>query len=183
MRMSREAAAETKDRIIDVAAQMLRERGYDGTSLADVMHAAGMTHGGFYKHFSSKDEMADDAVRSAFEAIAALFAVREAEAGWAAAAAAYFEDYLSPAHVENPGLGCPVAGLGADAGRRVDALGPAFRAGVDLLIERNRPKRGGAKARAKTIRRLAMLTGAVTVARAVGPGPLREEILAACQEA
>ena len=68
-------------------------------------------------------------------------------------------------------------------GRRVDALGPAFRAGVDLLIERNRPKRGGAKARAKTIRRLAMLTGAVTVARAVGPGPLREEILAACQEA
>ena len=167
MRMSREATAGSKARIVAAAAKLLRERGIEGASVADVMHEAGMTHGGFYKHFESKEALAEAAMRSVFRDTAGRFDAREAEAGWPAAVQAYVDDYLSQRHIENPGLGCPVAAIGADAGRRPETLSPAFAE--------------GAEARAQAIRRLTMLVGAVVVARAVGPGALREEIRAAAE--
>lgn len=181
MRMSREATAESKERIVAAAARLLRERGIEGASVADVMHAAGMTHGGFYKHFESKEALAEAAMRAAFEEFAARFDAREAQAGWPAAVQAYVDDYLSQGHIENPGLGCPVAAIGAEAGRRPETLAPAFAQGAEALVERLTPAAPAAsgEARAQAIRRLAMLVGAVVVARAVGPGPLREEVRAA----
>ena len=182
MRRSREATAESKARIVATASRMLRRRGLEGASIADVMEAAGMTHGGFYKHFSSKDELNAAAVRAAFAEIADRFDARECEKGSDAAIAAYVDEYLSSAHLERPEFGCPVAALGADAGRRPQALAPEFKAGAEALIDRLSRFEGNgrtdAAARARAIRRLAMLVGAVVVARAVGPDALRDEIIA-----
>ncbi len=180
MRVSRKAAEESRARVVAAAAKMMRERGIEASSLADVMGAAGMTHGGFYKHFDSKDELAREAVRYAFDDIAARFDRRRAELGVEAAVRAYIDEYLSRQHLAEPGLGCPVAALGADAGRHSDSLGPEFVAGAEKLIARIGAGDDSPQARARAIRRLTQMVGAVVAARAVGPGKLREEILAAC---
>ena len=179
MRKSKEATAESRKRIVAKASQLLRARGLEGTSVADVMHAAGMTHGGFYKHFASKDELSDLAARAAFEEIAARFDERERREGRAAARKAYVADYLSPAHIDRPEAGCPVAAFGADAGRRPEALASAFAEGAEMLIHRLASTQD-ATGRADAMRKLAALVGGLVVARAVGKGNLREEILAAC---
>ncbi len=182
MRKSRDVSAATKTRIIAAASKMLRARGLAATSVADVMQEAGMTHGGFYKHFQSKDELAAIAVRSAFETIAARFDQTHDEDGPEAATAAYLAQYLSKAHVENPGLGCPMAALGAEAGRPPNGLAQEFHTGAEQLIERlTRACKDGSPgvARAEAIRTLLQLVGTVIVARAVGAGPLRDEVLAA----
>lgn len=178
MRMSRAAAAESRARIVEEAARMLRARGVAGASVAEVMQAAGMTHGGFYKHFSSKDDLLAQATAAAFTEAAARFDRREARKGVEAAVAAYVADYLSPAHVAHPERGCPLAAYGADAGRHPDALAQAFAEGVEALVER--VSRAGAS-REETIRKLVTLVGAVVTARAVGSGPLQQEILAAAR--
>lgn len=181
MRKSKEVAAESRKRIVATASQLLRARGLEGTSVADVMHAAGMTHGGFYKHFASKDELSDLAARAAFAEIAARFDERERSEGRDAARAAYFADYLSPAHIDRPEAGCPVAAFGADAARRPEALTEAFAEGAEMLIARiaETPDAAG---RAEAIRNLATAIGALLIARSVGEGPLRKEVLAACAE-
>ena len=188
MRVTREAAAESKTRVVAAASKMLRERGVEPASIADVMHAAGMTHGGFYKHFESKNELVREAIRHAFDDVVGRFDRRSVENGDPAALAAYVAEYLSPGHVAEPGVGCPVAALGGDAGRHSEWLGPAFAAGAEKLIERVARTSKGAcvgeetQLRAAAIRTLAQLVGAVVVARAVGAGPLRGEVLAACAE-
>jgi TetR/AcrR family transcriptional repressor of nem operon len=180
MRKSRDVTAASKTRIIAAASKMLRARGLAATSVADVMKEAGMTHGGFYKHFQSKDELAAIAIRSAFECIASRFDQTHEEEGPEAATAAYLSQYLSKAHVEHPELGCPMAALGADAGRHPGGLAQEFRDGAEQLVERlTRPgaDRPPAIARADAIRTLSQLVGSVIVARAVGSGPLRDEVL------
>jgi TetR/AcrR family transcriptional repressor of nem operon len=184
MRMSREATAQSKARILSAASKMVRERGIDATSVAEVMQAAGMTNGGFYRHFRSKDEMIAMAIRAAFDEIADRFDRRLQQNGAAAAINAYVDEYLSARHLEHPGHGCPVAGAGTDAGRRSGVFAEEFAAGAEKLIERlsARSSAGTEPGRAEAIRRLAMLAGAVVIARAAGPGSLREEILAACYQ-
>jgi TetR/AcrR family transcriptional repressor of nem operon len=180
MRMSREATAQSRERILSAASKMVRERGFDATSIADVMAAAGMTNGGFYRHFRSKDEMIAAAIRAAFDDIADRFDRRLRQHGAAAAIEAYVDEYLSAPHLEHPGRGCPVAALGADAGRH-GAFAEEFIAGTEKLIARLSDAAGrGAAERADAIRRLAMLVGAVVVARALGRGALRDEVIDAC---
>jgi TetR/AcrR family transcriptional repressor of nem operon len=162
---------------------MLRERGVDAASIADVMQASGMTHGGFYKHFDSKADLVRAAVRLAFDDVVDRFDRREAEGGQVAALQAYVAEYLSQAHVNHPGLGCPVAALGADASRHTDWLADSFATGVEGLITRiakaeQNPDQDQPSARAAAIRTLTQLVGLIVVARAVGPGPLQDEILA-----
>ena len=183
MRMSREAKAQSKTRILNAASKMVRERGIDAASVAEVMQAAGMTNGGFYRHFQSKEEMVALAIRAAFDEIADRFDKRLEQSGAAAAIEAYVEEYLSKRHLEHPGHGCPVAGAGTDAGRFHGAYSEEFIAGTEKLIQRLSAAEGGiaaASERARAIRRLLMLVGAVVTARAVGPGALGEEIIAAC---
>ena len=173
MRTSREATAATKRRILDAAARMLRERGIEATSIADLMQAAGMKHGGFYKHFESKEDLVRRAIASAFGERIAAFDARKEKEGEEAAIQAYVETYLSPAHVDNPGHGCPVAGFGADAGRDREAYADVFVAGMEALVERL----GGTSRdrREDAIRRLCLMVGAMIVARASGHSSLREE--------
>ncbi|CAL77086.1 putative transcriptional regulator, TetR family [Bradyrhizobium sp. ORS 278] len=187
MRKTREQTAESKAKIIDTAAHLLRERGVAEASIADVMAAAGMTQGGFYRHFTSKNDMLTAATRHAF-AIMADGMDRDIEtAGAEAALAAYVARYLSPEHIAHPGAGCPAAGFGADAGRMPDVLGAEFAAGAEQLITRvaaGLVARGHAEpeARAEAIRTLTMLVGTVVMARALGASSLQDEIVAAAQQ-
>ena len=97
---------ETHERILDVAARAIRRHGYAGVGVADVMKAAGLTHGGFYGHFDSKDDLVA-------QAIAHIFTVQEAGQG-GQGLAAYLDAYLSPWHRDRVGEGCPTAALVAD---------------------------------------------------------------------
>jgi TetR/AcrR family transcriptional repressor of nem operon len=187
MRMSREATAQSRERIVGAAAKMVRERGVEATSIADVMEAAGMTNGGFYRHFRSKEELIAAAIRAAFDEIADRFDRRLRQNGAAASVEAYVDEYLSMYHVEHPGRGCPVAAIGADAGRCRGAFAEEFVAGAERLIGRLSDAGGFGTApeltkerdqeRTKAIRRLATLVGAIVIARAVGPGALRDEVI------
>jgi len=185
MRKSREAAAESNARITQAASRLVRARGFEATGVADVMQAAGMTNGGFYRHFESKNDMVSAAIRAAFDELVARFDHRLEQNGAAAAIDAYVTDYLSDWHLLHPEQGCPVAAVGADAGRSGGAFADQFVEGAERLIRRlatgSGDEAGTRTDRDEAIRRLAALVGAVVVARAVGPGDLREEILAACR--
>ena len=182
MRVSREAAVASKERITREAARLMRENGIEGTSVADVMAAAGMTTGGFYKHFDSKDDLSAAAVREAFGGLLKGLAQSAEAHGTEAARKAYFQTYLSEAHVGNPGHGCPVASLGSEAARAGQSISAAFEDGIEQTIARLAGKPLTKPQRAALIRQMSTLIGAVILARSVGEGPLRGEILAAARE-
>ncbi len=128
MRRSREEAARTHARIVERAAVLFRERGIDGIGLADLMKEAGLTHGGFYRHFPSKDGLAAEACALAL-AESARRMRRRAEKSPENPPAAVIEGFLSREHVADPGRGCAVAALGSDMFRCGDETREAFTAG------------------------------------------------------
>ena len=105
MRKSREEAAETRKRIVQAAAREFREKGIVATGLADLMKAAGLTHGGFYKHFASKDQLVAEATVAALDSIIEELAAQPTVNSAVAA-------YLSTRHRDSPASGCPLAALG-----------------------------------------------------------------------
>ena len=139
MRKSRQEAAETRKRIVRAAAREFRERGIVATGLADLMKAAGLTHGGFYKHFASKDQLVAEAtvvaMDSVLEKLAAQPTVNSAVAG-----------YLSTRHRDKPASGCPLAALGGELARSDMKARAAPRASilasVPLLVKRTRSSDG-----------------------------------------
>jgi TetR/AcrR family transcriptional repressor of nem operon len=183
MRRSRAATAESRDRVVTEAARLLRERGPDGVSVAEVMAAAGMTHGGFYTHFPTKDALLAAATERAFaEKLAALTGPAEAEER-RAALLSYLDAYLSPAHVVALGSGCPIAGLASEAGRAAPALRDAMAAGVARTLDvvaGGLPTRSDA--RQEAIRILASAVGAVVLARALGSSDLAAEVIGAIRD-
>src|ERR1700684_3211094 len=110
MRVSREKAAEHRERILDAAAALFRANGFGGIGVADIMKAADLTHGGFYGHFESKDDLAAQASRRAMTRAAITWRRRVAEAP-DAPFAALLQHYLSPSHRDDPGAGCVFAAL------------------------------------------------------------------------
>src|SRR5215472_12720580 len=181
MRVSREKFAESRKRILDAAATLFRETGFDGIGLSDIMKAAGLTHGGFYGHFGSKEDL---------EAQALSLALARSVTDWSqlvdsAAArplAALAGQYLSPDHRENVGEGCPFAALGADTARRGERVRSAFTAGLKPFLELLSnviSGRSKAQRRRKAIAILAEMVGAIILARAVNNPALSDEILTA----
>lgn len=181
MRMSRDAKARHHQEIIDVTAAMLRTRGIGGTSVADLMQAAGLTHGGFYRHFENKDVLVAEAVKAAFDGIASNLDARIAELGPAGALQDYVSLYLSQGHLQHPEQGCPVATLGPEIARQSGVIRAAFADGVERLLEKltegctGRPE----ERRTAATHLLCRLTGAMVLARAIAPGDLATEILTA----
>lgn len=176
MRKSREAAAESRRTIVETAAKLFRERGL-GVGLADVMAAAGMTHGGFYRHFASKEALVAEVLRLALDERAETLVARD---GLSArdALKAYVALYLSAPHVDNPGKGCPIAAVGAEAARSEESA-KAIASGAEKLTDNFSADLGGdpAEARRRALSMLASMVGAIVVARAVGDSPLRAEVL------
>jgi TetR/AcrR family transcriptional regulator, transcriptional repressor for nem operon len=183
MRVSREKAAEHREQIIDAAGMLFRSKGFGGVGVADIMKAADLTHGGFYGHFTSKDDL----IAQASERSMVRAAVNWRKVVAAAPDnpyAALLKHYLSQRHRDDPGHGCAFAALSGDASRCGKPVRDAFAQGLEPLIDilaRVIPGRSKAARRRKAIAALAELVGALVLARAVGDAALADEILDAAR--
>jgi TetR/AcrR family transcriptional repressor of nem operon len=181
MRVSREQAAGNRERILDVAAKLFREKGFDGIGVADLMGAAGLTHGGFYGHFASKEDLVAQACARALGRSVEAWA-RSAEQGTRSPMAVITASYLSAKHRDHPGSGCLLAALGTDVSRQGSSVRRAVTQGLLRLIELLTgivPGRSPAAKRARALATMASLVGALVLARAVDDKALSEEILQA----
>jgi TetR/AcrR family transcriptional repressor of nem operon len=171
--------------IVEVAARLLRERGIKGTSVADVMQAAGLTHGGFYRHFESKDALVAEAVQFIQDALVKRLETKADKTSEATAVEDYVAKYLSHDHVTNPAIGCPMAAFGVDAARETAEVRRAFANGTQRTIDKLSAGLRGTpgERRTKAMQMFISLVGAVVVARAVGDCEFREDVLAASREA
>lgn len=181
MRVSREKAAENRARIIEVASKLFRERGFDGVGVADLMKSAGLTHGGFYGNFESKDDLILQACTQALEqSLDAL--KKEVEHGGEDALNNIATAYLSPAHRDHPGEGCAMAALGAEVARNSSPVRAAFtktvQSAIDLLTQIVSAKSKRAK-RKRSLAIYSSLVGGLVLSRAVDDPELSAEILQA----
>jgi TetR/AcrR family transcriptional repressor of nem operon len=189
MRISKAEAAGNRSRVLETAGRLFREKGVDGVAVADLMKAAGLTHGGFYNHFESKEELAVAAFAAAFAVAIERMERKRAEAGERGQAqvfAHYVERYLARQTRDAPGLGCPIATLGTDATRHGAELKAEFAAGVRRYLEaftKIIPSAGKAK-RAEAIAALSTLIGALTLSRACAGADdqLADEVLVAARK-
>jgi TetR/AcrR family transcriptional regulator, transcriptional repressor for nem operon len=181
-RASREQSAKHREQILREAARAFRERGFDNVSVADLMARAGLTHGGFYGHFASKQALEAQACARASEKTARWDSIVDKQPESAKALREIIEIYLSVAHRDNVGSGCSTAALATDVARAQDArdVRAAYVAGVHrladilaTLVPNTRKAR-----RKEALATLATLTGAITLARATKGSPLSREILA-----
>ncbi|MGS2647638.1 TetR family transcriptional regulator [Streptosporangium sp. LJ11] len=189
-RASRADAAKHREEIVAATARLLRERGVGGVSVQDVMSAAGLTHGGFYKHFGSKDELMGIATDSAFGELASLLRqLRQDHSDGAEARSELISSYLSSKHRDSPGTGCANAGIAADAARAGSGspLRVSYTTGlrntIELLAELQDPQvADDGTARERAIVCLATMVGAMTLARAAADDPVSDEILQVVQD-
>jgi TetR/AcrR family transcriptional repressor of nem operon len=179
MRVSRAEAARNRERIIEVAAKLFRERGFDGIGVADLMKCAGLTHGGFYGHFASKEDLMAQACARAVEgSLDTMNQLAERSGGNALSAIA--SAYLSTAHRDQPSEGCVIAALGAEAPRHGSPVRSAFTQGVRSALDMLARFLPGPSPQAKRERALttyASMVGALVLARAVDDAELSEELL------
>ena len=184
MRVSQAEKEKSRDRIVASAARLLRERGVDGASVADVMADAGLTHGGFYRHFETKDALVAAALDQAFDQFIGPLSDGSLDPDLKAAIGRFIDTYLSEGHTANPGQGCPIPALAADIGRSSPGVRARFSAGARRMASAIGQALPGddATRRSAAWRQLAMMAGAVMMARAAY-GPTAAEILAACGEA
>jgi TetR/AcrR family transcriptional repressor of nem operon len=178
MRKTKEATAESRQRIIAEASRLYRERGFDGVGVADIMEAAGMTHGGFYRHFPSKEALIAEAMTQAFADRAKALEPRETGAALDLLRA-YVEAYLSPGHVAHPEIGCPMAAVGSEAVHAGAGVAQAFRSGAESIVGPISKALQGQNIneRKTALKLLSTLVGAVVVARASGDADFQAEVL------
>jgi TetR/AcrR family transcriptional repressor of nem operon len=136
MRVTQEQLAAHRRHIVDAAADLFRARGIDGVSVAEVMGAAGLTHGGFYGHYRSKADLAADACRTSLTEAASRWRQRAAAAREAGhdPIEAVIGVYLSPAHVHDAAHGCAIPSLASESARAGGVMGGAMAAGIEGLI-------------------------------------------------
>jgi TetR/AcrR family transcriptional repressor of nem operon len=177
MRVTREKAAENRARIVATASRLFREKGFDGVGLDAIMKEAGLTHGGFYGHFSSKEDLAAEAVVRALEQGAGLQSRYTNVAD-------FVSDYLSESHFADRANGCVLAALGGDVARRGEEVRSAITSYVRTALEQLASLcRGTAAARRRrAITTLAGVVGAMTLARAVEDPGLSDEILSTARQ-
>jgi TetR/AcrR family transcriptional regulator, transcriptional repressor for nem operon len=179
MKVSREQATYNRERIVEAAAQLFRERGFEGIGVADLMKEAGLTHGGFYGHFSSKEDLIAQASARALAHSLALWS-KLAERAPGDPLSAIARVYLTHTHRDNPGAGCLLAALGPDVSRQGPGVRRAVtdyvRSALDFLAKLV-PGKSKAARRQKAISTYATLVGAMVMARAVDDRTLSQEIL------
>jgi TetR/AcrR family transcriptional repressor of nem operon len=180
MRRSKQEAAETRRRIISAAAVEFRRNGINNTGLSDLMAAAGLTHGGFYRHFESKDQLVveacDAAVRSMVDRFAAAAVGKSTRKRLGAATARY----LSVNHRDDPAHGCPLAALGSEIARCGEGVRSAATNGFLRLVEIIAAQYEGTRpdlARQRALAAASMMIGALTMSRMVTDPELSAEIL------
>jgi TetR/AcrR family transcriptional regulator, transcriptional repressor for nem operon len=179
LRTSRQVKDQHHKEIVSTASKMLRDRGIEQTSVMDLMRAAGLTNGGFYRHFKSKEELVAEATRKVYQELIAIMQERLERLGAKAALSAYVDDYLSECHVDAPDEGCAVAAYGAEAAREGGAVRQAFAEGMAQLLPLLAEGMPGPKAQRweRAAELQALMTGAVVMARTAGDAELSAEIL------
>ncbi|MFC4311739.1 TetR/AcrR family transcriptional regulator [Steroidobacter flavus] len=182
MRVTKAQAQANRARIVETASTLFRERGYDGVGVADLMAAAGFTHGGFYRHFRSKAElMAEAAASGLSQSLASSEGLEAAE---------FFKRYLSRKHRDARSAGCTMAALCGDATRQSEEVKATFAAGIENMLA-TLGREGAAtpghvdqrSVRAKMIDMLAHAVGAVVLSRSCpDDSSLSDEILKVCRK-
>ncbi len=181
MRYSSGHRAETRERVLKEAAKEIRAKGPDNVAVAGIMARAGLTHGGFYAHFPSKDALVGEAIGAMFADARARTERIDAAGDPKAVLRAYVDFYLSPAHRDSRDRGCPLPTLSGDFARSEPATRDRFGAGVVGIASRLAAPLatlGCADAEAESHALLAQLVGGVALARAVGDPALSDALLA-----
>jgi len=173
----------THERIVGAAARAIRRSGYSGTGVADIMKEVGLTHGGFYAHFASREAMlAEAADQAGAESVATQTGVAAA-APPGKALQAMIQAYLSKAHVENAETGCPVAALGSEMPRQAPSVRRAATRRIKEMIDvvaRHSPGQGAPGAYERALVTVATMVGALVLARAVDDPKLSKAVREAC---
>ncbi len=186
-RVSKEQAIRNRETIEDMSSRLFRERGIDGVSVNDLMAAAGLTHGGFYNHFESKDALAAIACAKAFEESAGHWRQRAAgKQSPSEAQAAIIEGFLSRSRRNKPGVGCPMPSLAGDVARTPaeHPVREAYTQGLKDMLAILAQQQGTGSTdqdRTKALAQLSTMVGAMVLARATQGDPLSDELLAAAQ--
>ena len=182
MKISKAQSQANRARIVETAAALFRERGYDGVGVADLMAAAGLTHGGFYKHFDSKADLMVEAATCGLARTSSGDAPLDPKA--------FLGLYLSREHRDAPADGCTLAALCGDAARQSGPVKAVFAAGLERMMappeggNKNEPGHEKAGARARRLALIAQAVGAVMLSRACpDDSPLVDEILEVCRNA
>ena len=182
MKISKAQSQANRARIVETAAALFRERGYDGVGVADLMAAAGLTHGGFYKHFKSKADLMVEAAECGLARAGNDDAPLEPKA--------FISYYLSRAHRDASADGCTMAALCGDAARQSEPVKTVFAAGLERMVgtkegsEAEETMTEDAGVRARKIALIAQAVGAVMLSRACpDDSPLADEILEVCRKA
>jgi TetR/AcrR family transcriptional regulator, transcriptional repressor for nem operon len=186
MRYSREHKQETHTRIVRKASVRLREKGAHGIGVADLMKEAGLTHGGFYAHFDSREALVIEAFNYAMDRSTERWRKMAEETPPEKRFAAIVESYLSALHRDDPGHGCAVSTLGPEIARESAKTRKAFAAKLDEMIEMMAdqvPELPRKAARQQAIAALSTMAGALVLSRVAGSGEFSEEILGAGREA
>ncbi|HET6194729.1 MAG TPA: TetR/AcrR family transcriptional regulator [Acetobacteraceae bacterium] len=181
MRATAERKAETRERILAAAGDLFRAHGVDGVGVDAIMHRAGLTHGGFYAHFPSKEALVAEVSAASLARAAARWERISHETDPATALARIVQSYLDPAHVAAVEHGCVLTTLGPDIARREDAR-PAITAAIRRMVDALAHCLPERRRRKRALAALSTLVGAVVLARLCDDGQLAEELLAAAEE-
>jgi TetR/AcrR family transcriptional regulator, transcriptional repressor for nem operon len=187
MKVSRRQADRNREAVVDAAAAMFRERGVEATSVADIYRRVGLTHGGLYGQFpGGKETLAAEAIGHAFAERRQAWDDLADDRSPAEALRAIVASYVSAAHRDDPGAGCPTPSVGAEAGRHGGRVRAAYTGGVHELVAsltRVAPGESERERRQAALRILSTLAGAVLIARAVDDPALADDVLAAVDPA
>jgi TetR/AcrR family transcriptional regulator, transcriptional repressor for nem operon len=175
----------TREQIVEAAARAFREEGIDGVGIGELMGRAGLTHGGFYAHFPSKDALAAEVCSRAMDQSGTVMGQAVAHAPPGAKLAGFIRAYISRRHRDDPGAGCVMPTLGSEMPRHAPEVRGAFTAQIRRVIDGLQPLMpaapGDAATEDRAIALAAGMAGAVLLARAVDDPALSDRILEACR--
>lgn len=175
MRISKAQVQENRDRVLVAGSELFRVHGFEAVSVADIMRAAGLTHGGFYNHFDSKEALAAEALSHAWAGMTAHRAQ-------ATHLSELLGSYLSRAARDAPGKACPAAALGGDVRRQPEGVRRAFAGGLEQMIAELEAQLDGdlVTRRQRAVALATRMIGALLLSRAVPDGTtLADELLSA----
>jgi TetR/AcrR family transcriptional repressor of nem operon len=186
MRYSREHKLETHARIVKKASVRLREKGAHGIGVADLMKDAGLTHGGFYAHFDSREALVVEAFAYAMDRSTERWRKLAEQTPPDKRLSAIVEAYLTPLHRDDPGHGCAVPALGSEIARESPKTRKAFAAKLEQMVDMitaQIPDVPRKSARKQAMAALATMMGTLVLARVAGNGEFSDEILGAGRDA
>jgi TetR/AcrR family transcriptional repressor of nem operon len=186
MRYSKEHKLETHARIVKKASVRLREKGAHGVGVADLMKDAGLTHGGFYAHFDSREALVIEAFTHAMDRSTERWRKLAEQTPSDKRLAMIVDSYLTPVHRDDPGHGCAIPTLGAEIARESPRTRKAFAAKLEQMIDMlaaQVPNGSSKAARKQAMAVIATMMGTLVLARVAGNGEFSDEILGAGRDA